>query len=172
MTDYPENLSIYPDSDARRAISADLLSHVLAQIRLTGSKLFSRTLQAHQAVELEAGTAHVVVVTDGALKLEGDEQMPIVLEAGDLLLLPHGPGDLCLAAENVPAALIICHFWFDPDSLRCMVFALPPWIHIRRVEGAGWIEGIVQFLVAEAEDAQPGAALMISRLIDLVVIRT
>lgn len=172
MTDVLENLTIYPNSDVRRAISADLLSHVLAQIRLTGDKLYSRTLQADQAVELEAGTAHVLVVTEGALRLEGDQQKQVVFGAGDLLLLPHGPGDLRLAASDAPAAFIICHFWFDPDSLRGMVFALPRWIHIRRADGAGWLEGIVHFLMIEAGDVQPGAALMISRLIDLVVIRT
>ncbi|MBB3458988.1 AraC-like DNA-binding protein [Rhizobium sp. BK313] len=172
MIDLPENLTIYPDTNVREALSTDLLSHVLAQIRLTGDKLYSRTLQVRQAAELEAGTAQVVIVTQGALTLEGDQGTQLVLETGGLLLLPHGPADLRLVPDNAPAAFVACHFWFDPDSLRGMLLALPPWIYIRRSEAAGWIEGIIQFLMIEADDLQPGAALMISRLIDLVVIRT
>jgi AraC-like DNA-binding protein len=73
---------------------------------------------------------------------------------------------------DAPAAFIVCRFWFDRDSLKGMVVALPRWIHIGRANGAGWLEGMVHFLMIEASDVQPGAALMISRLIDLVVIRT
>lgn len=36
---------------------------------------------------------------------------------------------------------------------------------------AAWSEGILHFMLLEAHDTQPGGALMISRLIDLVVIR-
>jgi len=172
MTDHLENLTVYPDSDVRSALSADLLSHVLAQLRLTGDKVHSRALEAGQASELDPEAAHVLVVTEGTLKLEGDDQTPTVIAAGDLLLLPHGPGLMRLAATEAPTAFIICRFWFDPDSLRVMVLALPPWIHIRKEDGAGWLDGIVHFLMIEAADVQPGAALMISRLIDLVVIRT
>jgi AraC-like DNA-binding protein len=53
-----------------------------------------------------------------------------------------------------------------------MIFALPHCIQIRRAESADWLKGIVHFLLVEAGDVQPGAALMISRIIDLVVIRT
>ncbi len=172
MTDHLENLIVHPESDVRSALSADLLSHVLAQIRLTGDKIYSRVLQAGQAAELDPETAHVLVVTEGALTLAGDHQTPVVIASGDLLLLPRGPGDMRLAATDAPAAFVICRFWFDPDSLRVMVSALPRWIHIGKAQGAGWIEGIIHFLMIEAGDIQPGAALMISRLIDLVVIRT
>jgi AraC-like DNA-binding protein len=103
--------------------------------------------------------------------MEGDNQTPIVVETGDLLLLPRGAGDLRLVASATPATIIVCRFWFDLESLRGMIFALPQCIQIQRAESVGWLEGIVNFLLVEASDVQPGAALMISRLIDLVVIR-
>jgi AraC-like DNA-binding protein len=53
-----------------------------------------------------------------------------------------------------------------------MISALPGRIHIRRAEGAGWLDGIVPFLMVEVTDDEPGAALMISRIIDVIVIRT
>jgi AraC-like DNA-binding protein len=172
MIEPPENLIIHPASKGDGLTSTDLLSHVLAQIRLTGDHVYSHPLEPDGRLELEAGAAHVCVVTQGALRIEGDDHGPVVIDTGDLLMLPRGPGGLQLAASISPATVILCRFRFDPDSLRGMVSALPQWIHIRRAEGAGWLEGIVHFLMIEAGDVQPGAALMVSRLIDLVVIRT
>ncbi|MGC1305070.1 MAG: AraC family transcriptional regulator [Caulobacteraceae bacterium] len=171
MTETLENLIIHPELEGRSGDSGDLLSHVLAQVRLTGDRVYSCVVGEAGRLELETGAAHLLVVTQGALRIEADEQAPIAVDTGDLLLLPRGPGDLQLLAGDGPAAAVVCRFWFDPDSLRGMIFALPQCIHIRRAEGAGWLEGIVHFMMLEAGDVQPGAALMISRLIDLIVIR-
>ncbi|MET0312958.1 MAG: AraC family transcriptional regulator [Hansschlegelia sp.] len=171
MPETLEDLTIRPLDEERSATSGDLLSHVLAQIRLTGDHVFARTLAATEQLDLAAGDAHVLVVTAGALHIEGADQAPDIINAGDLVLLPHGAGALRLVAPHPDVAVIACRFWFDADSLRGMISALPQRIHIRRSEGAGWIDGIAHFLMIETVDIQPGAALMISRLIDLIVIR-
>jgi AraC-like DNA-binding protein len=170
MTISLENLIIHPEADFRRTES-DLLSHVLAQIRLTGDSVFSRSLAGAERLALETDAAHICIVTQGALHIESDAQTTTVVAAGDLVLLPHRADGLKLVASGALATVVVCRFWFDPESLRSMVFALPRCIHIRQAEGAGWLEGIVHFLLIETNDVQPGAALMISRLIDLVVIR-
>ena len=170
MTDLLENLIIHPEASFRRSKS-DLLSHVLSQIHLTGDTVYARPLAQAEHLELEADAAHILIVTEGALHIESHDQATRILDAGDLALLPRGTGDLRLVAAAAPATVVVCRFWFDPESLRSMVFALPRCIHIARAEGAGWVEGIVHFLLIETDDVQPGAALMISRLIDLVVIR-
>ena len=77
-----------------------------------------------------------------------------------------------MSASADGSTLIVCRFWFDPDSLRGMLFALPRHIHIQKHEASDWISGIAHFVMLEANDVQPGAALMIARLIDLIVIRT
>ncbi len=171
MTERLENLTDHPTDGPPSATAGDLLSHVLAQVRLTGDRVFSHTLAAAEPLDLEAGAAHVVIVTKGTLRIAGDDGDPVAVAADDLVLFPHGPGALRLAAAEAGAAVVACRFWFDPESLRGMTFALPRHIHLRRAEGAGWIEGIARFLLIEAGDVQPGAALMISRLIDLIVIR-
>ncbi|VTZ25787.1 AraC-type DNA-binding protein [Methylocella tundrae] len=172
MTGLPENLTIRPEVEVDNPASTDLLSRVLAQIHLTGDHVYSRALAPEGRLDLEAEAAHVCIVTQGALRIEGEESGPVVIDEGDLVMLPRGAGDLRLTASGGPATMVLCRFRFDPDSLRGMVSALPGCIHIRRAEGAGWLEGIVHFLMLEAGDIQPGAALMVSRLIDLVVIRT
>ena len=171
MTDLLKNLIIHPEATFRRSKS-DLLSHVLSQIHLTGDGVYSRTLAETEQLELDVDAAHILIVTQGALHIEGDDQTTKVMAAGDLALLPRGTGDLRLLASGSPATVVVCRFWFDPESLRSMVFALPRCIDIRQAESGGWVEGIVHFLLIETDDVQPGAALMISRLIDLVVIRT
>lgn len=171
MMELLENLTIRPEGKALGATSGDLLSHVLAQIRLTGDVAFPRTLVAEECLDLNVDEAHVIVIAAGALRMDDDGLTPGIIDTGDLVLLPRGPGHKRLVAPHLGATVIVCRFWFDPDSLRAMIFALPQVIHIRRTEGAEWIDGIFRFLMIEAGDVQPGGSLMISRLIDLVVIR-
>jgi len=113
----------------------------------------------------------VIVTAAGALRIEDDDLAPEIIDTGHLVLLPRGPVHKRLVATDLGATVIVCRFWFDPDSLRAMIFALPQVIHISSSEGAEWIDGIFRFLMIEAGDVQPGGALMISRLIALVVIR-
>jgi AraC-like DNA-binding protein len=172
MTEVLENLTIRPGIAGRGDLSTDLLSHVLAQIRLTGERVYSASLTRRGRLELEPGTGYVCVVTKGALHAEQGSGAPVVVETGDLILLPRGAGELRFKAQSSSTTVILCPFSFDPASLRGMIFALPHCIQIHRAESADWLEGIVHFLMVEAGDVQPGAALMISRIIDLVVIRT
>jgi AraC-like DNA-binding protein len=171
MMETLENLSVHPGGKPLGAISGDLLSHVLAQIRLTGDHVLSRKLASAEPLNLEPGEAHIIVVTAGALQTEDDDGSPIVVDSGELVLMPRGPGGLRLVASRPEVTVVICRFWFDPDSLRGMVVALPQYIHIGGAAAAGWIGGVSSFLMIETIDVQPGAALMISRLIDLIVIR-
>jgi AraC-like DNA-binding protein len=170
MIESPKNLTDHPKVGG--PASPDLLSHVLAQIRLTGDLVYSCTLAPRERLALETEVAHVCIVTQGTLRIESGENGLMVIESGDLMMLRRGAGDRQLTANDAPTTIVLCRFQFDADSLRGLVSGLPGCIHIRKAESAGWLEGIVHFLMIEAGDSQPGAALMVSRLIDLVVIRT
>jgi AraC-like DNA-binding protein len=167
MTGTLENLTDLPSDGA----SGDLLSHVLAQVRLTGDHVRSHEVAPSEGLDLEVGAAYVLVVAEGSLNVVGDGSEPILIDTGDLVLLPRGLGRARLVAWDVHTSVIVCRFRFDPHGLRGMTSALPGCIHIRRAEGAGWLEGIVPFLMVEVTDDEPGAALMISRIIDVIVIR-
>lgn len=172
MAESLENLIIRPELLLQGLAKGDLLSQVLAQIRLTGDRVYSLRLQTRGRVQLEPRAAHVCVLKEGRLKVACHGEVPAIIDAGDLFLLPRDPEDLRITVAEGPATMIVCRFWFDASSLRAMLFALPWLIHIRRTEAADWLEGIVHFMLVEADDVQPGGALMISRLIDLIVIRT
>jgi AraC-like DNA-binding protein len=171
MTQSAENLTIHPELAAVSLVGGDLLSQVLARIRLTGDCVYATTLAPAARLDLAAQTAHVCVVNEGVIEVTGDVGAPITLETGDLVLLPREPRDLKLTVGAGPAAVLVCRFWFDPDILQEMLFGLPTLIHIRQAESTPWLTNIIPYLLHEADDNQPGSALMISRMIDLVVIR-
>ncbi|MET0496949.1 MAG: AraC family transcriptional regulator [Steroidobacteraceae bacterium] len=172
MMESLEDLIVRPKLQLEGLATGDLLSQVLAQIRLTGDRVYSSRLQVKERVALDARAAHICVLKEGRLKVASAGESPATIESGDLILLPRDPVGLRITAIGGPATLIICRFWFDASSLHAMLFALPWLIHIKRADGAGWLDGIVHFMLLEADDVQPGGALMISRLIDLIVIRT
>jgi AraC-like DNA-binding protein len=167
-----EDLIIRPELQLEGIAAGDLLSQVLAQIRLTGDRVYLSRLQVEECVELEARSAHLCVLKEGCLSVTSGSEPPVSVDSGDLFLLPRDPQELTITVAKGPATLVVCRFWFDAGSLRAMLFALPWLVHIRRVEAAAWLEGLVHYLLLEADDGQPGGALMISRLIDLIVIRT
>ncbi|TGD99349.1 AraC family transcriptional regulator [Methylobacterium nonmethylotrophicum] len=172
MTGKRKKLIDPPDDGPRGSASGDLLSRVLAQIRLTGDDVRSCTLAQSEPLTLEAEAAHVLVVAEGALRIGSDEEEPAIIGTNDLVLLPRGPGASPLVSSRGPTVVIVCRFSFDPYTLRGMISGLPERIHIRHAEAAEWLDGMVHFMMRETVDPQPGAALMISRIIDLLVIRT
>lgn len=171
MTRLLESLTDHPEMDSQPA-PIDLLSQVLGQIRLTGDRVFAQTLAAGSHVDLVAEASHVCIVVQGGVQVLCGNGALVTAEAGELVLLPRGATKGRLAAPGAAASLLVGRFSFDPESLRGIAFSLPPCIRISRAEGQGWLEGLIHFLSIEAEDVQPGANLMISRLIDLAVIRT
>jgi hypothetical protein len=115
MTEILENLTIRPGDAGRGDRSTDLLSHVLAQIRLTGERVYSAALTKRGRLELEPGAGYVCVVTKGALHAEQDGGTPIVVETGDLILLPRGAGELRFKAP--PGSKALCIFsWSRPAT--------------------------------------------------------
>ncbi|WP_088343517.1 MULTISPECIES: AraC family transcriptional regulator [Rhodomicrobium] len=172
MMDRPENLTIHPEAGVDGSASGDLLSHALAHIRLRGDHVRARALAAGEQLERTIGAGHVCVVTEGTAHVEGDAHARIAVETGDMVMLTAAAGGLRVVASGAPASITVFRFWLEPDSLNGMIFALPQCIHIRRAENAEWLNGLVHYTLLEAETMRPGSALMISRIIDLMVIRT
>ncbi|WP_240160421.1 AraC family transcriptional regulator [Pseudomonas bharatica] len=163
--------TILPEMQLEGFASGDLLSQVLAQMRLTGDRVYSATVEPGERLMLDCNSAHVCMLQSGQLRIQRDGHPATPIEPGDVFLLPHTLDDLKLSAGDSPTTVAVCCFWFDAGSFRAMVFALPWLIHIRQADAAPWSEGLLHFMLLEAHDVQPGGALMVSRLIDLAVIR-
>lgn len=183
------------------AFPVDLLSHVLSLVRLRGDLVVSADLTSPWALSLDAGQAYFHIVAEGEMWVETGNADSVHAVAGDLLLLPQGdrhvigskgekpvsmrelldkqPQDkrlsLHIGGNGRVTRLVTGAFRFEAESLPSILESLPPVVHIpmlARTEGDDWLETVAHFLVAEARSPHPGAALMISRLIEIVVIRT
>ena len=192
-----------PESGAAYGMSAarsDVLSEVLTLIRLRGELVYTAHLGAPWGIRFAAGPAHFHFVEEGTVWVIPSEADAVRVNAGDLVLLPHGRGHTIAHTADAPAeamaALAPRHFdrddltlrlggdgastrmvggffGFEGSTLPAITSALPTVIHIPRNEAGAppWLAAISHFLVDEARVPDPGSSLMISRLIDLLVIR-
>lgn len=179
----------------------DVLSEVLTLIRLRGELVYTAFLGEPWGLQFQPGSAHFHFIKAGKAWVTPAGGNPTEVSEGDLVLLPLGKGHVVADAPDSPAkrietvaaehfhrdelvlrygggeniAQIIGGFFsFEGSSLPAVMSVLPPLIHIPRSDAGAppWLEAISRFLISEAQQQDPGSSLMISRLIDLLVIRT
>jgi len=80
--------------------------------------------------------------------------------------------NMCHGGGGEQTKLIAGAFRFESASVPWIVSALPSVIHVPKASGetTGWAEGLGYFMMKEAQEVHPGASIMISRLIDVLVI--
>lgn len=183
------------------ATRSDVLSQVLTLIRLRGELVYSAQLQASWCIRFPKGAAHFYFVEAGTMWVKTLGAEPIAVNQGDMLLLPHGTGHLICddpatppteigslinehfdrdksvldyGGDGAPTRLVGGLFHFEGGSLAAIMAALPLVVHIRNEDGKtpDWLYALTHFMVKESQEVEPGSSLMISRLIDLLVIRT
>ena len=171
MISPPNNLTENPEIERSGMHAPDLLSQVLAQVRLRGDHVYRRELNAGDILSLTPGVATICIVAEGVVVHGG----AVSSAQGDLILMTRGP-DAGDAARDLVAAeasrVMVCEFHFEAGTSNALVSSLPDVIFLTRAEGAKWLESLAFYMVAEAGSFEPGASLMISRIIDLMVIRT
>lgn len=179
----------------------DLLSDILRFVQLTGEIVFTTDLKEGFDVRFLSSSAVLHVVQEGGLAVEIDGHPPLQLASGDVLVLPHpvnyrlrsiGPKQLdhaTLVLEGLnPDQTVLRHgegvmeartisatFQFaNPSNILPLLTLLPNAIHIARDadQSAVLIRDVAQFLIVETSAREPGATLMISRVIDILIIRT
>lgn len=178
----------------------DLLSQLLTLIRLRGDLIYAAELSAPWRFSFPAGPAHFHFVLEGGIHVGMSTDDAVFARSGDLVLLPLGGGHVMSdrpAGDDSDAPLFSTHidtdqlllthagpgqatrlvsgtFHFDGHVTPTILGALPSLIRISRSDGgnAEWLEALVHFLLAEARMPAPGSAIMISRLIDVLVVRT
>ncbi|CAM2155310.1 AraC family transcriptional regulator [Pararobbsia alpina] len=180
----------------------DVLSEVLKLIRLRGDHVFHGELGHATEVAFSPGPATFLHLRTGQLSVSQRNGQPVLVRAGDFVLLPRGDG-LTIQSESgkstpqrfellaeakpngkvqtfkwgagsVAGSFLAGSFHFDGAPLRSLLTGLPGLIHLTcdKVSDPPWLASITHFLDVESRSGGPGSLLMISRLIDLLVVRT
>jgi AraC-like DNA-binding protein len=179
----------------------DLLSDILRFVQLTGERVFTAEFGAGFSVLFQPGIPCIHVVQEGSIDIAVEGQPKLRLSPGDIAVLPHPAKytltdavdagsetatQLEIDAAGVPSSVlrhgsgtvtartISATFRFDnKGGVSPLLRLLPNMIHIARDadQSAVLISDIARFLVVEITQQEPGAALMISRVIDILIIR-
>ncbi len=174
--------------DTSDGLKYDVLSDVLTLIRLRGGVATDDRLGPESGRSYRPGQAYFHFVRNGRLTLLTSTSGERALKAGDLVLLPrclghslHARSSLVTREESTStgrqlagAIFFTGSFQFDTGPLSSLLSGLPEAIYLQSEPDRvpDWLEGIVRFMTLEATKPSAGAQLMISRLIDLLVIRT
>lgn len=172
----------------------DPLSEVVALLR--PHAVFSKIISGagRWAVRYsDFGQPSFCTVLDGSCRLTVDGEEPLILEAGDFLLLPKTPGFIMSGFAPAPAKLIdpkvapastneVRHgtadgdpdvrllggsFVFDSRDADLLVSLLPAQVHVRGVER---LSTLVHLVRDEATAERPGRNLVLGRLIEVMLI--
>jgi AraC-like DNA-binding protein len=180
---------------------ADLLSDILRFVQLNGERVFTTEFRSGFDVEFQRGSACIHVVQDGELHVSFEGRAPLRLSTGDIMVLPHPAiyrlsdagrrnaakeAPLGIGASGVSVSVlehgqgamvartISATFQFqNKGGVSPLLGLLPNIIHIAKDadQSALLIRDVAKFLVVEHTAQEPGASLMLSRLIDVLIIR-
>jgi AraC-like DNA-binding protein len=166
--DAPESFAARPDS----VPTGDVLSTMLRTVHLAG----------HDVTEIAAHPPTAWVQRDdvGAVHLvEGGEvHVEIVgaglhtLRAGDVALLPAGRAHVLRVTEP-DTRWLTGTFVYDGATANRLLAALPDVIAFERLRERGyeWFDVSYRLMAKERREPTPGAAVMISRILDLMYIQ-
>src|SRR5262245_45253425 len=201
-----------PDDAAGHA-GSDTLSDLLHTVRLTGAAFFDFEAGAPWAEMQPAGATIANSVLPGVQHLisyhavvagccfgglvDGER---IRLEAGDVIVFPHGDAHVMSSAPGVPARLdlgryrrpgfqlpvpvrvegnagdrshLVCGFLgCDVRPFNPLISALPPVLHVTDGPGpnAGWLRRLVQVALAESRSRRSGGETVLARLSELLFV--
>ncbi len=152
-------------------IHQDALSQVLDLLRLRGTCVQSGSTGKRKA-RFEGDGPCIYVARRGALQISvSGSKMAEHLSAGDVLLSLGGSSQ---AVSGSDAEYLRGEFEFDSIVAERILSVLPKVITLRPPDGKPfpWVDVCCAFMLEEAMNGLAGAASMISRLLDLLFVRT
>ena len=171
----------------------DPLAEVVTLLQPTAR--FSKNIVGAGAWQIrrsDAGQPFYCAVLEGGCRLTLDGHAPIVLQAGDFLLVPAvfgvamssldvpagaadsmpvalGPGRFRIGAQDGPTDLRILagHCSFGSPDAALLVSLLPQLVHVR---GEPRLATLVQWVGQESIDQRPARELVLARLLEVLLI--
>lgn len=192
----------------------DVLSEVLRVVRLQGALFYNSEFSAPWSVYAASSgglaryfgthTEHVIVyhfLTEGRASLRLEDGNRLALEAGDIVMIPHGDRHIL---ENGPATRtvddsqhlvevlsqglklwrvggggevtrFVCGYMAcDPRLGQVFLSGLPPVFKVNLRNGASgrWLESSIRFSVEQADKLQPGGEAVLAKLSEVLFVET
>ncbi|HET9889466.1 MAG TPA: AraC family transcriptional regulator [Mycobacterium sp.] len=167
--DKPELFADRPDIPS----VSDVLSTVLRTVRLSGQDVTEVVAEPPTEWTQPDDVGAVHLVENGEVHLEGIETTtPRALRGGDVALLPAARPHLLKVTEP-GTRWLTGTFVFDGATGNRLLAELPPVIAFKglRERGYEWFDVSYRMIARERRDPTPGAAVMISRILDLMYIQ-
>lgn len=154
----------------------DPLSLIIDDMRFDGVVFAAAERVAPWSLHLQTpGQASFHVITEGQAWLQREGLAPVLLQTGDLVVLPAGEGHWLQhhdqpGGEGTRTAMVSGHARFDVHMAAPLVQALPPLMHVRGLGEAPplWLAIGLQFLAQELAVPRPGQQAIINRLGDIL----
>jgi AraC-like DNA-binding protein/mannose-6-phosphate isomerase-like protein (cupin superfamily) len=193
--------SVHQTVDMEQQAPVDPIGEALRYVQMSGIFYCPSELTEPWGLELPSMENcvwfHAVIAGTANLEVEGDTRN---VQAGDLVLVPHGHGHRAWGAEPAPTpdvfnlphdyysdqyavlrhggggdkTLIVCGgIRFDHPAATHLVECLPAIIHIEasRSTRADWMQATLELMAEETRHVRPGSEAVISRLCDIVVMQ-
>lgn len=176
MTDTPRDFAVRPgleDGVAGALERGDVLSELLAAVRLRGDRVldYAPTRSFALSFDHSGGTLHIVERGELELDIEGSDDVRH-LERGDVVLLAGGQRHTLRAVGGRPRWL--CGTFIVEDARGEQILsALPPLIELKGVGGQSlvWLDVSCQMLHLEMSAPTQGSVVMVWRILDLLLIQ-
>lgn len=197
---HPDLRSITATGPTQRPVAGDPLGETLHFLRMVGAFYCPSEVSEPWGVAMPPMPDHMFfhVMTMGRCQIEAAGAAPVWINAGDLVLLPHGAGHTMFSdteAEtpsifDVPHDYESAHYGilrhhgggaearlvcgvvrFDHPAARHLVASLPSLIHIKAsTSGDPWTDTALRLMATETREIRPGGEAVITRLCDILVI--
>jgi len=154
------------------------------------------------AAQVDAGSQRLLFYhyfADGSCTVQLDGLPPLHVQAGDIILFPHGdahtmastgvaepgpmldvqtllrdrPDELRLGGGGAPTRIVCGYLSCDPILCRPVLAALPRVVTVSlRGDGTDWLERSFVYAVAEAAGSEPGGEGVLAKLSEVLVVET
>lgn len=188
----------------------DALSEILKVVQLNGAIFFNARFTAPWCVESPAaaslaqtlglGEERVLLyhfMVDGSCLITLDDKVPVRLNAGDIIVFPHGDAHTMASSSGAQpqhmdaqailrerpkvlhyggggeATRLVCGYMVcDPRLFQPVLAALPRvvTVSLRGLEQGRWLEASVQHAVQEASSPRPGTEGLLAKLSEVLVV--
>ncbi len=198
MTDMPLST---PRVETELQPTVDPLADPLRLLKLTGVLHCRAALTAPWGIDLPRipDCIAIHIVTEGCCWLDIAGQPLQEINAGSLVMIPHGsahqlrsaPGVTATPLTDIPVLRITdryehmqhggggsatsisyCGVRVDPRGAQRLLQVLPLFIRLDTLQQEDrWLQDTVRFIAREADDARPGSEAIITRLADIIVVQ-